>query len=76
MHGADEFEEGEKYVLVGALLRLGSEDVKATPAALDRFIKRYADVAAPPQTTQLAAESEEMFVEVVLCVEHGVIVGC
>ena len=75
MHGANEFEQCEEHVFVGALFRLGSEDVEATPAALNRFVERGADVASPPQVAQLAAESEEMFVEVVLCVEHDVIGG-
>jgi hypothetical protein len=49
--------------------------MKAAPAALNWFIERDEDEASSPQVSQFAAEPEEMFVEVVLCVEHGVIVG-
>ena len=75
-HGADEFEQREEHVFVSTLFRLGREDVKATPAALNGFVERDADVAPPPKIAQFVAESDEMFVEVVLCVEHGVIGGC
>jgi len=76
LHGADDLTERDQHVFVGALFSFRSEDVEATPAALNWLVERDTNVAPTPEIAQLAAESEEMFVEVVLCVEHDAIGGC
>lgn len=49
-HSADDFKECEEHALVGPIFRRRSENVKAAPATLDRFLERNTDVEFSPES--------------------------